>query len=139
MVERVEHGAVAAEPELEPVCSLRGVPRRADPVARLEGGDLGEVQHVPYEHPVAGELDGRVVVDREVPERVRSSSARHRKRHRGDDESDNDRCSAPHSSAPRATGAHRTENAGLCSSALRYHARIARPSPAQPAAYPRWK
>jgi len=39
----------------------------------------------------------------------------------------------------RATGAQRTENAGLASSALAYHWSIPGRSPAHPTAYPRWK
>ncbi len=53
---------------------------------------------------------------------------------RDDDEDRHDGRQAPHASAFRATGAHLTENTGLCPSARWYHARIARRSPAQPAA-----
>ncbi len=58
--------------------TLAAKPGRADAVAELEGRDLGEVEDVANVDAVACELDSRVVVDREVAERVRAGRARQR-------------------------------------------------------------
>ena len=139
MCQRAQDDSLASEPEIELVRKLRRIPRRTHAVARLEGRDLGQVEDVADVHAVSGDLDPGVVVDREVAERMRGCFPRLGEDDRDDDEGRHDGREAPHASASRATGAHLTEKTGLCSSARRYHARIARPSPAQPAAYPRWK
>ena len=84
--------------------------------------------------PVPRQLDPRVVVDGEVAERVRGSAGGQRERREREDENGKGDETAPHETAFRATGAHRTENAGLCATALRYQRRIPALSPAQPAA-----
>ncbi len=139
MRQKAQDDPLAAESEIELVRQLRWIAGRADAVTRLEGRDLGQVEDVADEHAVSCELDPRVVVDGEVAERMRGRFPRLDEDDPDDDESRCDGREAPHASASRATGAHCTEKAGLCSSARRYHARIARRSPAHPAAYPRWK
>ena len=69
---------------------------------------------------MAGHLDAREAVDREVAERMRRRGGR-REQRRGRDEDDEQLL---HESAPfRATGAQRIEKCGLSASARRYHVR----------------
>lgn len=84
--------------------------------------------------PVPRQLDARVVVHGEVAERVCAGTAWQRQSRRRENENGGDREPAPHDTAFRATGAHRTEKAGLCASASRYQRSISLRSPAQPAA-----
>jgi hypothetical protein len=135
-----ELGACAVDAKLEITSDARRVPARTDAPAFLVRRDLGEIEHEPHVHPIARELDARVVVHREVPERVRVGAARsHQRRGHDGDEDGRERHCTLHESAFRATGAHLAEKAGLWSSAFRYQSRISERPPAQPAAYPRWK
>ena len=63
--------ALSVERELELPRETHGISGTAHVVADLEGRDLGEIEDVVDEDPVAGRLDARVPVDGEVPERVR--------------------------------------------------------------------
>jgi hypothetical protein len=132
--DRVERDADAVELELEPPGEHGRVAWRADAVTGLEGGDLGEIEHVMDEHAVARELDAGVVVDGEVAERVRAGAPGTGEGREPGDEHHRDEHPPLHASAFRTTGAQRTENPGLRASALRYHTRIAVRSPAHPAA-----
>ena len=117
-------------------------------LAGLERRDLGEVENVVDVGAVAGEDDLRIVVRREVAERVCSRDAggdECRDRSREDDREALHAAPSPPASdrfgpsARAATGAQRIEKLASSASALRYHVRIAGRSPAHPAAYPRWK
>jgi hypothetical protein len=92
--EAVRHGsqddALATESELELVRELRGIARRADAVARLEGRDLGQVEDEADEHAVSRELDPGVVVDGEVAERMRGGFPRLGEKGREDGEGRHD-------------------------------------------------
>jgi len=135
MRDRHEPRSRAVDPQLELACDACRVRGRPNVPAFLVRRDLGEVEDEPHVDPAAGQLDPRVVVDGEVAERVRVDAARpDERRARDGNEAGREHCEPSHESAPRATGAHRTENAGLWSSAFRYQARISARSPAQPAA-----
>jgi hypothetical protein len=112
-------------------------------VPRLEGGDLGEIEDVRDVRAVSRDDDLRVLVRREVAQRV---GRRHAGRaERGDDchEEDGDPLHACPSrpagdrfgvARRAATGAQRTEKLGSSRRARRYHAPICARSPAHPAA-----
>ena len=91
MCDGAELDPLPVEPQLElPRDESRRSRAARDPVAELEGRDLGEVEDVANVDAVAGELDARVVVDREVAERVGARRAREREHEpdRGDERCD---------------------------------------------------
>ena len=102
---------------------------------RLERRDLRQVEHVAHEQPVAGHLDTRKAVDREVAERVCRGRRRDGKRRgRNDDEQ-----KPFHDAYFQATGDHRTEKCGLSSTARRNQPRATAVLPRQRSIMPRWK
>ena len=129
-----ERHAAAVERELELRCEPRRIARSADVVALLIGRDLGQVERVAHVDAVAREVDGREVIDGEVPERVRGGVPGGEQRRNGAHEHEQSGQRTPHESAFRATGAQRTEKPGLSASAFRYQARMPSTSPEQPAA-----
>ena len=115
--------------------------RVVDGRALAEGGDLGHVDHLAQVELAAAGLDAQVAVDREVAQRVRRRDGGPADEQGGQGDQRDE--GAPHgaslASSRRATGAQRTEKAGLSSRACDSRARADAGSPAQAAAMPAWK
>ncbi len=82
MLDRLERQGDAADlerqagPDLLDQRARKGVGVGVDLIADLEGGDLGQVEHVVDPGHACRHLDLRVAVDREVAERVRCGRRR---------------------------------------------------------------
>ena len=120
---RARGGGVGAQPA-----------RVLDGRALAEGRDLGHVDHLAQVELAAAGLDAQVAVDREVAQRVRRRDGGPAER-AGRPGATSATRSAPHgaslASSRRATGAQRTEKAGLSSRACEQPLRG--PTPASPA------
>ena len=117
VLERAQPGGPAVDGELELARSRFREARRADGVAELEGRDLRQVEHVVDVDALARELDGRVPVDREVPERVRRGCGR-----RGEGGETGKEGEGPsHAASLRAVSLQRSEKWGFSSSARPNH------------------
>ncbi len=106
----------------------------------LERRDLRHVEHVQQIDPIAGGLDAGVVVDREVPERVRGRNGGDEQS--GEETGEDDQAlheRASFATASWATGAQRREKCGFRSSAFWNQPRATLSFPRQRSSMPRWK